>query len=175
MDTAALTPSPHYSVRHEGAGDQWMEDPPKQWSVRLGSYPDGASRSSGDNRALSGAPANLWAVTRVNPEQASKGKLRTPTRLNNGEGRCAEGKQPTDAPSAVRRGSGNSTWGRFSGQRGKPAGERGRDLRCRLGRQPSQVSERPIVPRKPGNAGGGKGPHFWMLRRELWRGDWREP
>ncbi len=28
--------------------------------------------------------------TRVNPEQASKVKLREPIRLNNGEGRCGE-------------------------------------------------------------------------------------
>ncbi len=39
----------------------------------------------------------------------------------------------------------------------------GRDLRpdAREGQAgPDRVAERPVVPRKPGNAGGGKGPQF---------------
>jgi hypothetical protein len=32
---------------------------------------------------------------------------------------------------------------------------------------PRWESEGPIVPLKPGNAGGGKGPWFWVLRKEL--------
>ena len=34
------------------------------------------------------------------------------------------------------------------------------------------ASEGPRVPWKPGNAGGGKGPWFWVLRTEPRRGDW---
>ena len=34
------------------------------------------------------------------------------------------------------------------------------------GVQPSRESERPIVPRKPVNAGGGKWPHFWSASDE---------
>jgi hypothetical protein len=37
---------------------------------------------------------------------------------------------------------------------------------------PGWVSEGPIVPRKPGNAGRGKGPWFCVLRTEPRRGDW---
>ena len=37
---------------------------------------------------------------------------------------------------------------------------------------PRWASEGPIVPRKPGNAGRGKGPWFWVLRTEPRRGDW---
>jgi hypothetical protein len=43
----------------------------------------------------------------VKPEQASKVKSWTPTRLNNGEGPSGVGKQPTIAPSLVHRGSGH--------------------------------------------------------------------
>jgi hypothetical protein len=32
-----------------------------------------------------------------------------------------------------------------------------------------------MVPLKPGNAGGGKGPHFWVCVKEARSGDWREP
>jgi hypothetical protein len=35
-------------------------------------------------------------------------------------------------------------------------------LDCLLGRRAAVVSERLIVPLKPGNAGGGKEPHFWV-------------
>jgi hypothetical protein len=32
--------------------------------------------------------------------------------------------------------------------------------------RPSRESERVIVPRKPGNTGGGKDPHFWNASKE---------
>jgi len=39
-----------------------------------------------------------------------------------------------------------------------------------------EESERPIVPLKPGNAGGGKGPWFQSQRKKRRQpGDWREP
>ena len=43
---------------------------------------------------------------------------------------------------------------------GGPEG-RGSHPKRRLGRRLDRESERPIVPLKPGNAGGGKGPYFW--------------
>jgi hypothetical protein len=48
-------------------------------------------------------------------------------------------------------------------QHGKPATAAGRDLQpdAREGEAgPGRVAERPVVPEKPGNAGGGKGPQF---------------
>jgi hypothetical protein len=99
----------------------------------------------------------------VNPEQASKVKSWTPTRPNIGEGRCAMRKQPTHALVVVHRGMGNGTHGRFSGQRGKlTADERLRRSTPPLGWWSAWVSERLIVPSKPGNAGGGKEPRFWV-------------
>ena len=89
-----------------------MKVPPEQLSVRLGSDPVGAMEQSitskpWEQMSTSGGLATVRAVTRVNPEQASKVKPRRPTRLGNGEGRCAAGKQPTPTPAALRRGNGD--------------------------------------------------------------------
>ena len=45
---------------------------------------------------------------------------------------------------------------------GSPSGDRGRDRLATRESQagPSGVAERPVVPRKPGNSGGGKGPQL---------------
>src|SRR4051794_1489890 len=41
---------------------------------------------------------------------------------------------------------------------------------------PARVTERPVVPSKPGNSGGGKGPQFKAdARRNRQPGDWHEP
>ncbi len=158
--------SPHFSVRHEGASIQQMEVLPVEWTVHHGSHPEGQGRQRpwsklrGQQVAL-GDPANPQAAMRVKPEQASKVKLRMPTRLRNGEGRCAPGKQPSRAPGAVRRGSGSGMWGRSDVQRGKTCRVRGRSPQRLGGGRPGRGSDGPIVPLKPGNAGGGKGPCFW--------------
>ncbi len=61
-----------------------MEVLPEQFSDRLGSYLGGASRQrdvskpQGQGPALGGS-ASMQAATRVNPEQASKGRRWTPT------------------------------------------------------------------------------------------------
>lgn len=69
----------------------------------------------------------MQAVTRVNPAQAPKVKMWTPTRLNYGEGWHLLRKQPTRARGGVYRGSGNGMGAWFSGQRGRPTrGERSR-------------------------------------------------
>ena len=46
---------------------------------------------------------------------------------------------------------------------------RGRGPQRQLGWRSDRESERPILPLKPGNAGGGKGPHFGVLATELRR------
>ena len=47
-------------------------------------------------------------------------------------------------------------------QRGKPVRAEGRDLQRHFGCRRRRVADRPVVPLKPGNAGGGKGPDFWV-------------
>jgi hypothetical protein len=109
----------------------------------------------------------MQAVTSVNAEQASKRVMRKPTRLRNGEGRRRE---PSAWPgllgksgriSRFRRGSGDSMHAQGEAtQHGKPDAVRARDpqLDSREGQAgPRGVAERPVVPLKPGNAGGGKG------------------
>lgn len=103
---------------------------------------------------------------RMNPEQASKVKLWTPTRLNNGEGRRTRGSNRRRHPlwstgvvgMACEKGPLRNVGGLH--RRGVAA------LNVGIGRRAVQESERPIVPMKPGNAGGGKGPRFWVLLKE---------
>ena len=52
-------------------------------------------------------------------------------------------------------------------QRGRPGRVRGvRPATLSMGQRSDRASERPIVLTKPGNAGGGKGPHFRVLLRK---------
>ena len=46
-----------------------------------------------DGKGRFGDSASLWAVTRVNAEQASKRVMWEPTRLSNGEGQCCWGSE----------------------------------------------------------------------------------
>ncbi len=102
----------------------------------------------------------MQAVTRVNPEQASKGKSWMPTRLNNGEG--SMGREATDARTgSVHRGNGNGMQARWLGSLGEARADGGDSNVGGKAGGPVWASERTIVPAKPGNAGGGKGPHFW--------------
>ena len=101
-----------------------MRVPPKQSSVRFGSYPSGLPEQSGRSKPrgqqpASGGLASSRAITRVNPGQASKEKLLTPTRLDNGEGRSASGEATDRGTPRGRRGNGNGTWARFLSQRGR--------------------------------------------------------
>ena len=74
------------------------------------------------------------------------------------------GREASDAGTdRFRRGSGDGTHGRGEWtQHGKPWRWRGtRQPTAREGQVgPCRVAERPVVPGKPGNAGGGKGPQF---------------
>jgi hypothetical protein len=114
-------------------------------------------------KATSGGRANRWAVTRVKSEQASKGKLWTPTRPENGEGSTVLGSsrqmhlgRSTGVMDIARRDSQPGNWGRPA--YGEGSGLNGA-ARCR----PVRESDRVIVPLKPGNAGGGKDPDFWYV------------
>ena len=93
------------------------------------------------------------------PEQASKGKSRTPTRLRYGEGRTS--REATDTGTgSVRRGSGHGMAAkrdRGAAREAPPGGARHSAVRGKEG-GPAGESDRAIVARKPGNAGGAKGP-----------------
>ena len=70
----------------------------------------------------------------------------------------------SDLTQRSHRGNGNgmSTNGRYL-QHGKPHSAEARDLRpdAREGQAgPGGVADRPVIPRKPGNSGGGKEPEF---------------
>ena len=143
----------------------------EQLSVRLGSYSGGAAGRPAVSKPRRQSTRKACEQTRrpqraVNPEQASKVKMRTPTRLPFGEGRRAAGEKPTRAPVAVRRGNGSGMRGRFFVQRGRSAPARDGGPQRSERRRRAQKSERLIVPWKPVNAGGGKGPHFRVLPRE---------
>lgn len=107
-----------------------------------------------------GGRANRQAVTRVNPEQASKVKSRTPTLLHSEEGRRAVPSTPSEVGIAVRRGIGDGMSGQPSTQRESPERSEGRDLGRPIEGRIVRESEGPIVPTKPGKLGGGKGPCF---------------
>ena len=66
----------------------------------------------------------------------------------------------------VHRGSGDGTLERYLGQRGRPGVVGGRVSKRQVIWRPGRESERVIVPSKPGNAGGGKDPHFWKVSEE---------
>jgi hypothetical protein len=53
-----------------------------------------------------------------------------------------------------------------SGNRGIPVLTRAAASTARLGRRFGRESDRAIVLRRPGNAGGGKGPDFWCAFAE---------
>jgi len=55
---------------------------------------------------------------------------------------------------------GTACWEGGLGEWGNPSLGEGKLQRSRKGGRPGWDSERVIVPLKPGNAGGGKGPHF---------------
>ena len=134
-------------------------------------------------RAALGGLTTMRAATRVNTEQASKLTMRKPTRHQYGEGCHRSGSERHTNRAGeprFRRGNGGGTHGRGGWtQHGKPRRWRGtRQPTTREGWVgPFGVAERPVVPVKPGNAGGGKGPWFESSVRTGGKGhgDWREP
>ena len=105
----------------------------------------------------------MQAVTRVNAEQASKHVMQEPTRLYVGEGRSrwnSTSESGSIGPAGVM-----ATACRQRGTdatREAPAVIAVSDQPATRESQagPYGVAERPVVPRKPGNAGGGKGPQL---------------
>jgi hypothetical protein len=114
-------------------------------------------------KAALGGRANRRAVTRVKPEQASKGKSWTPTQPKNGEGSIVWGSSRQVHPDGSIGVVGTARRDRGSRKRGRPALGEGSGLNGATRRRSVRVSDRDIVPRKPGNAGGGKAPDFWCV------------
>jgi hypothetical protein len=133
---------------------------PGSWqAVRPGNWP---CRSPATNLTLGGG-ANRRAVTCVKPEQASKGKLWTPTRPEFGEGSTVWGssrQMHLDRSTGVR---GTARRDRGSRKRGRSARDEGSGLNGAEGQRSARKSDRVVVPPKPGNAGGGKDPDFWCV------------
>ena len=102
----------------------------------------------------------------MKPEQASKVKVWMPTRLNNGKGRVGRGSNQQIhrfwsigvVGTACRKGE--------PGNRGSPTSREGSGLIAVVGRLRGWVSDRVVVPLRPGNSGGGKGPDFWCAFEE---------
>ena len=99
---------------------------------------------------------------KMNAEQAPKRVMQEPTRRESREGRCQWEKTSEQAHWFCRGiGGGMQTKG-TSRNTGSPSGGCSRDQPETRESQtgPCGVAERPVVPRKPGNAGGGKGPQL---------------
>ncbi len=158
----------------KGADYQWGKDPLEQLMVRFGSWrAAGSGNWPGWNLATKstiGGRATWRAVTCVKPEQASKAEMWMPTRRFSGEGRAdpeetRRGSAPTTITIGTDRATGVVSTARQEGslrQWGRPgmvAGSRPGNV---VGRDhgPSGRRRGSEVPEKPGNAGGGKGPHF---------------
>ena len=106
-------------------------------------------RSPATNVALGGG-ANRRAVTRVKPEQASKGKLWTPTRPELGEGSTIWGSSRQthlDRSTGV---MGTARRDRGSRKRGRPVLGEGSGLNGAVGRRFVRESDRVVVPDEAG-------------------------
>jgi hypothetical protein len=175
---------------NEGDGPQRVRLPPGNWVAPAGSYRSGG----GGNEAVEAfettprcdGVASPRVVTLVNAEQAPK----VP---NVGADPLRQwGRPPTLAsrsPAGIRRPTSDPTqrshrgiWRRHadtrgSSQHGKPqvVAERIGQPDAREGQAgPPGVADRFVVPRKPGNAGRGKGPEFQIrVRGSRESGDWR--
>jgi hypothetical protein len=120
-------------------------------------------RRSPATKAASGGRANRRAVTCVKPEQASKGKSWTPTRPEFGEGSTDRGSSRhmhLDWSIGV---MGTARRDRGSRKRGRSARDEGSGLNSAARHWSARQSDRVVVPSKPGNSGGGKGPDFWYV------------
>jgi hypothetical protein len=106
-----------------------------------------------------GGSASVQAVTQVNAEQASKRTMRGPTRLPY-RGRLTRlGKRADEAPSRCAGVVATACTQGKRTQHGKPRGvlsDEQPDAREGWTGRPG-VTERPVLPLKPGNAGGGEG------------------
>ena len=126
-------------------------------------------------RVALGDLASLQAVMRMNAVQASKKLMQELTRRNFGESGNQWERTSEQAHWSCRgSGDGMQTQGTRRNT-GNPSGDRrGGQLATRESQAgPSGVAERPAVSRKPGNAGGEKGPQLkGDARSDKGRGDW---
>jgi len=147
-----------------------MRVPPEELSVHLGSYPGGGLERSGRSK-LRGQQTHAGGSSKRTGRNASESRAGLESAVVDADsaltgGRLPRrGEEPTQAPAAVHRGSGNGMRGRFSDATWEARSGAGSRPRRHFWWRPGRESERPIVPEKPGNAGGGKGPHFWGLPR----------
>ena len=143
----------------------WQEDRLGNWLVL-----------SPATKAALGGRANRRAVTRVKPEQAPKGKSWTPTRPDVGEGSTDQGssrQMHLDRSTGV---MGTARRDRGTRKRGRPMLDEGSGLNGAERYRSVWESDGVIVPLKPGNAGGGKGPDFWYAcQRRRGPVTWRKP
>ena len=158
----------------QGQFTQPVKVRPQDVSVHLSSHPgDGQGDrvvEAPGTQARCGGSASVRAVTCVKLEQASKSLMRAPSPLSMDEGRCGRPDAPTDEGRLARRGSGHSTYARADWQHGRPVASAGTPADDLMEGRARQVSEGLIVPSKPGNAGGGKGPWFGVRPHEPRRG-----
>ena len=133
---------------------------PGSWQATLSGNRPGRSPAT---KAALGGQANRRAVMRVNPEQASKGKLWTPTQAKDGEGGAVWGSSRQTHPNRSTGVMGTARRDRGARKRGRPVLDGGSGLNSATGRWSSRESDRVVVPRKPGNSGGGKVPDFWCV------------
>jgi hypothetical protein len=117
-------------------------------------------------KAALGGRAIWRAVTCVKPEQASKVKKWTPTRLNYGEGRVGWGSNRCAHPFRSAGVMGTARQKGVSGNRGIPVRGGGSVFNVVCGGGPGRESDRVMVPLRPGNAGRGKDPDFWCACEE---------
>jgi hypothetical protein len=154
----------------KGQFTQPVQVRPQDVSVHLGSdlgggEGDRAAEAPGTSARFGGS-ASVRAVMRVKPEQASKGLMRAPSPLSMDEGRCGRPDAPTEEGRPARRGSGHSTYARGDWQHGRPVALAGATVNGPAEGRARQASEGLIVPLKPSNAGGGKGPWFGVRPNE---------
>jgi hypothetical protein len=122
----------------KGAENQWMQVPHEQLSVQFDSYPWGGwgnppVLSDGDKGPRVVVSEQTRGLQRaVNPEQASKVRMRSPTRHQRGEGRCVLAKQPTDAVGTGAGVMGAAREEGSAGNVGDPEGEAGSRLATAL-------------------------------------------
>ena len=110
-----------------------------------------------------GDSASVQAVTRVNAEQSSKRTMRRPTRQPFRGRLIRLGEQSEEYAQPLRRGSGDSMYTRkaYATREAPWRGQSNDQLEAREGQAGRfGVAERFVVPLKPGNSGGGKGPQF---------------
>ncbi len=110
-----------------------------------------------------GDGANRRAVTCVKPEQASKGKLWTPTLPENGEGSTVWGSSRYEHPNRSTGVVGTARRDRGSRKQGRSVLDEGSGLNDAVRHRFGRKSDRVVVPPKPGNAGEGKDPDFWHV------------